>query len=137
MIRRRFFTLRWRIRHRLQHIKLAFGYAAGTLSADQAQDIIADCEDVCGRFSLMTLSTRDVMDMAIGEYGDAALDLARYLPAACARVAGKWESYGDEYWHAKDWALQIARDSAAQDGIKLEDAQDISNPSHEGESVHA
>ncbi len=141
MIRRRLFALRWRIRHRLQRAWRAFAYAAGTLSARQAQDIVADCEFVAGRFSLMILASQDVMDMAIAEYGDRAHALKDYLPGACAHVAGRWECYSDDYWHARGWALRTAKESAAQDGFALtdqaEENEDRANPISEGEDPHA
>ncbi len=140
MIRRRLFALRWRIRHRLQRAKRAFAYAAGTLSAGQAQDIIADCEFVAGCFSLMLLTSQDIMDMAIAEYGDRAHALKDYLPGACAHVAGKWECYGDETWHARGWALRTAKESAAQDGLHLvSETEDYfhGTTNSEGERAHA
>ncbi len=138
---RRLFALRWRIRHRLQRAKRAFAYAAGTLSAGQAQNIVADCEFVAGRFSLMILASQDVLVMAIAEYGARAHALKDCLPGACAHVAGKGECYGDEDWQARDWALRTAKESAAQDGITLtnqaEENEDRANPISKGEDPHA
>jgi hypothetical protein len=140
MIRRRLCTLRCRIRHRLQRAKRAFAYAIGTLSVSQAHDIIADCEFVAGCFPLMTLATQDVMDMAIAEYGDRAHALKDYLLAACAHVARKYECFGDEYWHARSWAVDTAKECAAQDGLQLvSKTEDDFNAttSSEGEPAHA
>lgn len=140
MIRLRFSALYWRIRHRLGRTGRAFAYAAGTLSAGQAQDIIADCEFAAGHFPVMTLAVQDVMDMAIKEYGDQAHALKPYLPGACAHAASKFECYGDEYWHVCNRALGAAKASAAQDGLRLvSETEDYFNTpaSQEGEQAHA
>jgi hypothetical protein len=117
--RRSFFVLYWRFRHRLTRITCAAAYAAGTLSASQAQLIIEDCECIAQRFALMTLATDHVMDMAIETYGDKASLLKPYLRDACSYVASKWDLSSDDYWHPRDWALATAIRAARQDGIEL------------------
>jgi len=57
--------------------------------------------------------------MAVERYGDQARVLNDYLPGACATVANKWDSPGDDRWHARNWALEIALDAAGQDGIGM------------------
>ena len=110
---------RYRIANRLHLLRRALAYATGQLSADDAQDIILDCRDAAGWYPLMILTCQNVMDDAIDEYGDPARALENYLPAACAQVARKWECYGDEYANACSWALDTAKEYAAQDGLHL------------------
>jgi hypothetical protein len=122
--RRSFFVLYWRVRHRLKRIGRAAAYAAGTLSAPQAQDIIEDCELVAERFALMTLATDHVMDMAVETYGDKAVLLKPYPRDACSYVASKWDLSADDYWYPRDWALSTAVRAARQDGIELSSEAD-------------
>ena len=89
----------------------------GRLSQDDAQSIILDCRLPAGWYPLMTLSPDDVHDMAIDLYGDAAHTLDPYLHGACECVARKWDQSGDDHWHAREWALDLALQGAAQDGI--------------------
>jgi hypothetical protein len=119
------FVLYWRCRHRLNRVRRAAAYAAGTLSASQAQEIIEDCELDAQSFALMTLAADHVMDMAIETYGDKAVLLKPYLRDACGYVASKWDMSSDDYWHPRDWALSTAVRAARQDGIELNcDADD-------------
>lgn len=116
---RRLFTLRWQIRFRCRKIRRALRYAAGHLSQNDAALIVLDCEHAARSYPLVTLSPDDVLDMAIERYGDQAHALNDYLPGACATVANKWDSPGDDRWHAQNWAFEIALDAAAQDGIAM------------------
>ena len=83
------------------------------------------------------MSPDDVRDMARDLYGDAAHALAPYLHGACADVERKWDQSGDDYWHARDWALDLARQGAAQDGIVLSLLDDTPTLSSEGEDLDA
>ncbi len=129
-------SLRWQLQDRGQRLRRAFAYATGRLSEDAAQEIILDCRDTAGWYPLLTIAPADVLDTAIGRYGDPALALKPYLPAACEYVARKWDA-GDDCWNAHDWALDTAREFAAHDGIDLDKAKDDPAPNPEGEQDHA
>ena len=131
-----FLSLRWQMHDRWQRLLRAIAYASGRLSEDAAQTIILDCRDTAGWYPLLTLSPEDVLETAIGRYGDPALALKPYLPAACEYVARKWDA-GDDCWNAHDWALDIALEFAAQDGIELEKTEEDPTPNPEGEQDHA
>lgn len=136
-MKRPFSAWRWRMLQRWQRLRRAVAYATGRLSQDDAQSIILDCRLPAGWYPLMTLSPDDVQDMAIGLYGDAALPLRPYLHGACECVARKWDQPGDEHWHAREWALDLALQGAAQDGIVLTLLDDTPTPFTEGEDSNA
>jgi hypothetical protein len=46
-------------------------------------------------------------------------DLSRLINDGCARVASKWESYNDELYEARRWAIDLAADYAAAEGVAL------------------
>ena len=116
---RRLFTFRWQLRFRCQRLRRAFCYAADRLSQQDAELIVLDCEHAARSYPLASLSPDSVLHMAVERYGDQARVLTDYLPGACASVASKWDSPGDDRWHARNWALEIALDAAGQDGIGM------------------
>ena len=128
---------RWRMLQRWQRLRRAVAYATGHLSEDDAQSIILDCRLSAGWYPLMTLSPDDVGEMATGLYGDAAHSLDPYLDGACECVARKWDQTGDEHWHAREWALDLALQGAAQDGIVLSLLDDTPTLSPEGDNSNA
>lgn len=127
---------RWRIRPRLQRCRRALAYAMGRLSPDDAQWLLIDCQPIAGWYPLTTLCEGDVFGLAADRYGDAADALAPYIPAACERVAGKWETPCDDGWHARNWAIEIALEYAAQDGVLIKDNEDNPGQSQPEESAH-
>ena len=82
----------WTRRHRyrcgvsLGRWTRAWRYAAGRLSADEAQRLM--------------LAREEIADHP---------DLPRLVADGCARVADKWESYNDELWEARRWAIGLAK----------------------------
>ena len=44
---------------------------------------------------------------------------------ACARVEDKWESYNDDLYNARRWALNLAAKYAADEGLKLTRLVDV------------
>ncbi len=124
------------VRYRYRHLRRAFAYARNCLSSDDAQQVILDCRDAAGWYSLMELAPDDVLDMAISRHGDSALSLKPYLPSACEYAARKWEC-GDDYYHALDFALDTALGFAAQDGIEIEKTGGDPTTNPEGEQAHA
>jgi hypothetical protein len=128
---RLFLLLRWHIGQRCKKMRRAFFYATDRLSPDDAQWIILDCRTSADSYPLMVLTPDDVLDMAIALYGAPARALEPYLAAACAHVARKWDSPGDEYYYARDWALSIARSAASEDGINLVEPDPDPDPDFE------
>lgn len=124
----------YRLRQQVKCWSRAFAYATCRLSPDDAQDIILDCRPIAGWYDLMCITPDDVLDHAVSLHGDRAHLLKAHLHAACDYAARKWEA-GDDYYSALGFALDMAREFAAQDGIEIEDAEENSN--HEGEQADA
>lgn len=114
-----YFLWRYQLCSRWQRLCRAFNYATARLSQDDAQTITLDCQPAAGWYPLTILTEEDVFEMAADIHGDAADTLAPYIPGACSYVGRKWETPGDDYWHARRWALDVVQDWAAQDGIVL------------------
>jgi hypothetical protein len=96
----------------------AWRYCAGTLSADDAQLIILDCRGPSGWHPLLVLTVEDTLKQAREELADHP-ELPRLIADACFHVGDKWESYGDELWEARRWAINAALRYAADEGIDL------------------
>ncbi len=115
------FRMRLRWRNRIGRALRAARYAAGRLSADDAQRIMCDCERSAGWFPLLTLTVDDTLDLALEEYAEHP-DLPRLIGEACSSVAGRWESHNDDLHNAQSWAMEKVREYAAADGIVLQPA---------------
>ncbi|MBX9776287.1 MAG: hypothetical protein K2Y71_18060 [Xanthobacteraceae bacterium] len=116
----------YRFRTRLAQWRRAWRYATNRLSADEAQRIMLDCRDPAGWHPLLVLSVEDTLEQAREDLADHP-DLSRLIADGCARVGDKWESYNDELWEARRWAIGLAKDYAADEGIRfvpLEDGRD-------------
>ena len=103
---------------RLAHWRRAWHYATDSLSADDAQRVMLDCRYPAGWHPLLVLTVDDTLEQALEQLADHP-DLPRLLADGCARVADKWESYNDELWEARRWAIGLAKEYAAQEGIVL------------------
>lgn len=108
----------YRFRSRLAHWRRAWHYATDRLSADDAQRMMLDCRYSAGWHPLLVLTVKDTLEQAREELADHP-DLPRLLADGCARVGDKWESYNDELWEARRWAIGLAKEYAAQEGIVL------------------
>jgi hypothetical protein len=106
----------------------AWRYAAGTVSADDAQRIILDCRGPAGWHPLLVLTVEDTLEQAHEEFADHPA-LPRLIADACFQVGDKWESYGDELWEARRWAIEVAQRYAADEGIALTRLNDVGEAS--------
>jgi hypothetical protein len=101
----------------------AWCYATNRLSADEAQRITLDCRDPAGWHPLLVLTVEDTLEQAREDLADHP-DLPRLIADGCARVGDKWDSYNDELWEARRWAIDLAKGYAADEGITLVPLED-------------
>jgi hypothetical protein len=94
----------------------AWRYAAGRLSADEAQRLMLDCRYLAGWHPLLVLTVEDALEQAREEIADHP-DLPRLVADGCARVGEKWEPYYGELLEARCWAINLAKTYAADEGI--------------------
>lgn len=118
---------RYRAGCRLSQWQRAWRYAVDRLSADDAQRMMLDCRDSAGWYPLLVLTVEDTLGQAREDLADHP-DLPRLIADGCARVADKWESYNDELWEARRWAIGLAKDYAADEGIVLISLEDDREP---------
>jgi hypothetical protein len=109
---------RYRFRTRLAQWRRAWRYAVDRLSVDDAQRMMLDGRDPAGWYPLLVLTVEDTLGQAREDIADHP-DLPRLIADGCACVADKWESYNDELWEARRWAIGLAKDYAADEGIAL------------------
>lgn len=109
---------RYRAGYRLAQWRRAWRYAIDGLSPDDAQRMMLDCRFPASWHPLLVLTVEDTLEQARGELADHP-ELPRLLADGCARVADKWESYNDELWEARRWAIGLAKEYAADEGITL------------------
>lgn len=117
---------RWRLRcrARIGRFVLAARYAAGRLSVDDARSIVCHCEPVAGWHPLLTLTVDDTIEQALEEYAEHP-ELRRLVEEACAHVGGRWESYNDDLYEARCWAMEKVREYAEFEGIELHPAATV------------
>jgi hypothetical protein len=108
----------YRFCSRLAQWRRAWCYATDRLSADDAQRMMLDCRDPASWHPLLVLTVEDTLEQARQELADHP-ELPRLLAGGCARVADKWESYNDELWEARRWAIGLAKEYTADEGITL------------------
>lgn len=113
----------YRFRTRLAQWRRAWRYATNRLSADEAQRIMLDCRDPAGWHPLLVLTVEDTLEQAREDLADHP-DLPRLIADGCARVGDKWESYNDELWEARRWAIDLAKGYADDEGITLAPLED-------------
>ena len=108
----------YRFHTRLAQWRRAWRYAIDRLSVDDAQRMMLACRDPAGWYPLLVLTVEDTLEQAREDFSDHP-DLPRLIADGCARVADKWESYNDELWEARRWAIGLAKDYAADEGIAV------------------
>lgn len=113
----------YRFRTRLAQGRRAWRYATNRLPADEAQRIMLDCRDPAGWHPLLVLTVEDTLEQAREDLADHP-DLPRLIADGCARVGDKWESYNDELWEARRWAIDLAKAYADDEGITLVPLED-------------
>jgi len=110
---------RWfRARYRLARLSRAWAYFRDRLDADEAQRIMLDCEYPAGWHPLLVLTVEDTLAEAHEVFADHP-DLPRLVNHGCARVASKWDAFNDELYEARRWAIDLAADYAASEGVVL------------------
>jgi len=112
------FDRRYRAGYRLARWRRAWRYAIDALPPDDAQRMMLDCRYPAGWHPLLVLTVEDALEQAREELADH-LELPRLLADGCARVGDKWESYNDELWEARRWAISLAKEYAVDEGITL------------------
>jgi hypothetical protein len=80
--------------------------------------MMLDCRFPAGWHPLLVLTVEDTLEQTREELADHP-DLPRLISDGCARVGDKWESYNDERWEARRWAIGLAKEYAADEGITL------------------
>jgi hypothetical protein len=110
--------LRYRCYATLNRWTRAWRYAAGRLSADEAQRLMLDCRYPAGWHPLLVLTVEDTLEQARQEIADHP-DLPRLIADGCARVGDKWEPYYGELLEARCWAINLAKNYAVDEGITL------------------
>jgi hypothetical protein len=109
---------RWGARDRAQRLSRAWRYFMGRLRAEDAQTIMLDCQSAAGWHPLLVLTVEDALEQARETFADHP-ELPRLIADGCARVGSKWESYNDELYEARLWAIELAEGYAAAEGIAL------------------
>jgi hypothetical protein len=85
--------------------------------------MMLDCRYPAGWYPLLVLTVEDTLEQAREDFSDHP-DLPRLIADGCARVADKWESYNNELWEARRWAISLAKEYAADEGITLTALED-------------
>jgi len=75
-----------------------------------------DCRYPAGWHPLLVLTVEDTLEQAREEIADHP-DLPRLVADGCARVGDKWEPYHGELLEARCWAINLAKNYAADKGI--------------------
>ena len=109
---------RYRLSFRFAQWWRAWRYATDRLSSDDAQRLMLDCRYPAGWHPLLVLTVEDTLEQAREDLADHP-DLPRLIADGCARVGDKWDSYNDELWEARRWAIDLAKGYAADEGITL------------------
>lgn len=117
-LRHRIWLAAFRLKRRLARYRRALNYALDSLPADDAQELIIDCEYPAGWFALLALTVEDTLEQALETYQDHP-DLRRLIADGCERVHKKWEDHGDALYYARGWAIELAQGYAADEGITL------------------
>jgi len=114
----RFGLWRCRAKDRAQRLSHAWYYFIDRLSADDAQRVMLDCRHPSGWHPLLVLTVEDTLEQARETFADHP-ELPRLIADGCARAGDKWESTNDEFYEARRWAIELAEDYAAAEGITL------------------
>jgi hypothetical protein len=114
----RFDLWRYGAKNHAQRLSRAWRYCTGRLTADDAQWIMFECQRPAGCHPLLTLTVEDTLEQARETLADHP-ELPRLIADGCEHVGNKWESYNDDLYHARQWAIDLAQDYAANEGITL------------------
>lgn len=113
----------WTMREKLRRYRLAWRFAAGTMTRDDAHWLSyhADCAAEC--WPLVSIETDSVLELAEDKWGKHP-ELSRLASDATRRVWNKWNSNGDEQNAACDWAMDLIEEYAEADGIVLTEREE-------------
>jgi hypothetical protein len=112
---------RYRLLSRLRRPGEGWRYANQRMTHDDADTIRYECQLVGGMYPLECFTYIDVLGSATERFGDTP-ELPELVRRACEHVASKWCGTGDTTGAARDWAMDLMQEYAAQDGIVLRDA---------------
>ena len=109
---------RWKVRHALERIGVGLRYACGRSTVDDWSRLSHDSQVGSSCYGLSYFSADDVVESLIDLYGDnqAFQEMAE---RAARRVWNKWNGTGDETGAAIDWAVDLVKEYAAEDGVEL------------------
>jgi hypothetical protein len=125
----RFDLWRDRAKNRAERLLRAWRYFTGRLSADDARWIMFECERPAGCHPLLTLCVDDVLEQARETFADHP-ELSRLIADGCERVGDKWVSHNDELYDAGRWAIELAQEYAANEGVTLVRLDESDPPPH-------
>jgi hypothetical protein len=108
----------YRAKNRAKRLSRAWRYFMGRLSANDAQWIMFECERPAGYHPLLTLTVEETLAQARETFADHP-ELPRLIADGCERIGGKWDSHNDDLWEARRWAIELAEEYAAREGIAL------------------
>lgn len=108
-------------REAVENARLAELFANGKLNQHDAYDMMYRLQHIIGEFTLESFSVEDTIVRAQSRWSNPESDFRKYVKDACARVWGKWSSLGEIESEAQDWALDLVREYATEDGINLVD----------------
>ncbi|MHB1205728.1 MAG: hypothetical protein ACYCZX_09190 [Rhodospirillaceae bacterium] len=80
--------------------------------------LMLDCRHPAGWHPLLILTVEETLEQARETFADHP-ELSRLIADGCARVGDKWESYGDELFEARRWAIDVMEGYAIDEGITL------------------
>lgn len=107
-----------------ERLRRAWKYAFGELSAEESQQIIADCRRRAGWHPLLVLN----VDEALKHIRDTYVDhpaLRRLVARACEEIERKCGGALHDERAAKDWASRLARTYAKDEGLILTKWEDV------------
>jgi hypothetical protein len=114
-----FSIAKYRLYDMIRRYRLAIAYAQNCIDAEQANDIIYDCQAAAGWFPIETLSVDSCLQTALDCHWQPHPELEGLVQSACDRVASKWSSDGFAADAAEDWALDLVAEFAQARGIDL------------------
>jgi hypothetical protein len=123
-LRDAWFRYSYRFRRMRHRAYLGLQYTFGRLTPDQAHELRYQCQLISGCFPLETIDTESTLEAFRECYGDHP-ELPRLVRDACTRVGDKWYSSGDLASAAQDWAFDLVREYAQDEGITLPNGEDL------------
>jgi hypothetical protein len=111
----------WATRHQWLKAGVAWRYATGRTTTQDAWTLTHEMEDITGYYALEGIDRDTFVDSLRERFGDVP-ELHELATDACARVAGKWNSTGDISYAAEGWASDLVQRYAIERDITLVDS---------------